>query len=151
MQRQPDMPKRIRFCSHNPTVSGTTLLRCSRCKSTWYENKTSQKEHWKIHKRSCKQWTSEDQQSLDKITSVSQLWQLISPDLQKGSYATARRLIRLRVIFDQQLDENDDDKDVDAVAERVCAARVRPEDEEREQRDQYAREYDQYDVVASGA
>ena len=111
MQRQPDMPKRIRFCSHNPTVSGTTLLRCSRCKSTWYENKTSQKEHWKIHKRSCKQWTSEDQQSLDKITSVSQLWQLISPDLQKGSYATARRLIRLRVIFDQQLDENDDDDD----------------------------------------
>eukprot|EP00055_Hartaetosiga_balthica_P004381 m.141296 g.141296 ORF g.141296 m.141296 type:complete len:133 (+) comp38269_c0_seq1:96-494(+) len=33
--------------------SGNKLLRCSRCKTTFYCNKECQKKHWKVHRKVC--------------------------------------------------------------------------------------------------
>ena len=99
----------LRYCSASPVEFGRELLRCSRCKSTWYKTKEAQRNHWPLHKKTCKKWTSDDEQQLNAITSVQVLWKLIRSDLPKGSHATARRLQRLRHIMDQQLDADDED------------------------------------------
>jgi MYND finger len=45
-----------RFCSYTfvPENDNRRLLRCARCKDTYYKDQESQRAHWKVHKKVCK-------------------------------------------------------------------------------------------------
>jgi hypothetical protein len=48
-----NIPYACANCSRTATSSGAALLRCSRCKSTWYCSPACKRTDWKMHKLPC--------------------------------------------------------------------------------------------------
>jgi len=49
-----DAWKQMLQCSACGKVHNTTIQRCGACKSAWYCNKECQKNHWNVHKTTCR-------------------------------------------------------------------------------------------------
>ncbi|KAF2437850.1 hypothetical protein P171DRAFT_526628 [Karstenula rhodostoma CBS 690.94] len=63
-------PYKCGNCDRTSTANGSALLRCSRCKLTWYCNRKCQRKDWKNHKLRC-----------DLVMSMNRIADSLPPDV----------------------------------------------------------------------
>ena len=92
-------------CCAMTYATGVPLLRCTRCKRTFYASREAQKAHWPLHKRSCREVGEDEARSIDAL-SLDPCFAALKRSLQQGGDATTELLMaRLRALFDAGADD----------------------------------------------
>ncbi|KAH8071940.1 hypothetical protein JL721_3843 [Aureococcus anophagefferens] len=91
-------------CCARTYATGVPLLRCARCKRTFYASKEHQEAHWPLHKRSCRH-VDDDEAAGIAALGMAACFNALARSLQAGGDATTALLMaRLRALFDAGAD-----------------------------------------------
>ena len=86
-------------CCARTYATGVPLLRCARCKRTFYASEEHQEAHWPLHKRSCRH-VDDDEAAAIAALGMAACFTALARSLQAGGDATTALLMaRLRALF----------------------------------------------------
>jgi hypothetical protein len=68
MSRNNMAPMRICSSTFEREGAGVHLLRCMRCRDTYYVNAEAQKAHWKVHKKTCRAVSAGELEEITRMT-----------------------------------------------------------------------------------